>query len=226
MNPSNRKLKLMLAGVLGIAVLGGVTMKFARASHAPGNGITITTLAGPALIGDIDTRSKIGDHEVKIKSKGLSDVYFAHVRIVPGGHSPWHSHPGPSILAIQSGTASVYQRSTPTVPQVVNAGESFVEDATLVHQVVNEGDTDLEFFVLQIVPFGAPRLILELDRAAPQHRMRLSCAPTVRSIQPQAKSRKSSDETFDSITMGRRIDAGDRSGAGHCVRPGNRLTQH
>jgi hypothetical protein len=36
-----------------------------------------------------------------------------------------------------------------------------VEDATLVHQVVNEGDTDLEFFVLQIVPFGAPRLILE-----------------------------------------------------------------
>lgn len=32
---------------------------------------------------------------------------------------------------------------------------------TLVYQVVNEGDADLELFVLQIVPFGAPRLILE-----------------------------------------------------------------
>lgn len=36
MNASKRKLKLMLAGVLGIAVLGGVTMKFAWGSHAPG----------------------------------------------------------------------------------------------------------------------------------------------------------------------------------------------
>jgi quercetin dioxygenase-like cupin family protein len=154
-------MKSLLKGVLAIAVLGGVTMKFAWASHAPGNGITITTLAGPALIGDFEMGSETDDHEIEIKSKGLSDVYFAHVRIVPGGHSPWHSHPGPSILAIGSGTASVYQASEPNVPQVVNAGESFVEDATLVHQVVNEGDIDLEFYVLQIVPFGAPRLILE-----------------------------------------------------------------
>ncbi|HUG11221.1 MAG TPA: cupin domain-containing protein [Opitutaceae bacterium] len=70
-------------------------------------------------------------------------------------------HPGPSIIEIESGTATVYQGKDPNVPHVVNEGESFVEDATLVHRVVNEGDTALEFFVLQIVPFGAPRLILE-----------------------------------------------------------------
>jgi quercetin dioxygenase-like cupin family protein len=81
-----------------------------------------------------------------------------------GGHGGWHSHPGPSILAVESGTASIYHGHDPAMPHVYPEGSAFVEDAHSVHIVVNEGDTDLELVVLQIVPLGAPRRI---DEPAP-----------------------------------------------------------
>jgi hypothetical protein len=49
----------------------------------------------------------------------------------------------------------------PTIPYVFPAGTALVEDAGCVHIVVNEGDTDLVFTVVQIIPLGAPRLINE-----------------------------------------------------------------
>jgi hypothetical protein len=39
-----------------------------------------------------------------------------------------------------------------------------VEDAGCVHLLANEGSVELEVFVVQIVPFGAPRRI---DEPAP-----------------------------------------------------------
>ena len=116
-------------------------------------------------MGDIDTKSETDDHEVEIKAKGLSDVYMTSFKIAPGGHGGWHSHPGPSFIAIKSGTATVYCAcEDPIEREVYPAGTGFVEDAYCVHIVVNEGDTDLEFAVLQIVPLGAPRRI---DEPAP-----------------------------------------------------------
>jgi hypothetical protein len=46
-------------------------------------------------------------------------------------------------------------------PHVIPAGTGFVEDAGHVHIVRNEGDTDLELVVLQLVPLGEPRRIDE-----------------------------------------------------------------
>lgn len=54
-----------------------------------------------------------------------------------------------------------YQGDDPNTPYVFSAGTGFVEDAGLVHAVVNEGDTDLEIVVVQLVPAGAPRRIDE-----------------------------------------------------------------
>jgi hypothetical protein len=39
-----------------------------------------------------------------------------------------------------------------------------VEDAGCVHKLVNQGNVDLEVFVMQLVPRGAPRRI---DEPAP-----------------------------------------------------------
>jgi hypothetical protein len=52
----------------------------------------------------------------------------------------------------------------PSIPNVFPAGNALVEHADCVHNVVNEGDTDLVFVVVQIIPLGAPRLI---DEPAP-----------------------------------------------------------
>ena len=157
---SKMKLKLMLAGVfVGCAL---VAWKLAWAT--PGSGLTITSLSGPATLGSIDTKSETDGLEIEIKTKGSSDVFVARIQIAPGGRGGWHSHPGPSIISVVSGTATFYQGDDPNTPHLYFAGSGFVEDADLVHDVRNEGDTDLELVVVQIVPLGAPRRI---DEPAP-----------------------------------------------------------
>ena len=162
MTLSKLKSKRLWAGVLVACACGGMALRLARAT--PGNGIMITPIAGPGMMDEVDTKSLSADHQARISTKGVSDVYVAHIRIAPGGHSGWHSHPGPSILAVEAGTASIYHGHAPETAHVYDEGSAFVEDANSVHIVVNEGDTDLELVVLQIVPLGAPRRI---DEPAP-----------------------------------------------------------
>ena len=50
---------------------------------------------------------------MKIKTEGASDVYVVYNRIVPGGNTGWHSHPGPSIVSVKSGTATEYHAEDP-----------------------------------------------------------------------------------------------------------------
>jgi quercetin dioxygenase-like cupin family protein len=154
-----------MAGFLAVCVLGGIAAGTAWATA--GSGITTTPISGPARLGETNAGSESGGHEVEIKTKGQSDVYVSHLSIVPGGHGGWHSHPGPSIISVKSGQATFYQGDDPDrTPHVYLVGSSFVEDGGDVHIVRNEGSTNLELVVLQIVPAGAPRRI---DQPKPAH---------------------------------------------------------
>ena len=157
----NRKLRL--AGVLVAGGLALIAWRYAWATD--GKDIAFTPISGPGEIGNIDTKSESDGHEVELKTKGRSDVYVTSITIKPGGFSGWHSHPGPSILSVKSGTLTLYDDCIdPTIPYVFGTGDALVEDAECVHNVVNEGDVDLVFIVVQIVPVGAPRRI---DEPAP-----------------------------------------------------------
>jgi len=158
---SKMRAKLLLAGVVVTCASGVIALK---AWATPGQGLVITGISGPALLDSFSTKSESDTLEIEIESKGQSDVYIAHIQIAPGGFGGWHSHPGPSIISVKSGTATFYHASDPATPIVYPAGSGFVEDANVVHDVRNHGDTDLELVVLQIVPVGAPRRI---DQPAP-----------------------------------------------------------
>jgi quercetin dioxygenase-like cupin family protein len=162
MTMSKMKWKLMLFGVVVACAFGGMTLRFAWAT--PGQDIAFVPIVGPVVMDEIDTKSDLGDHKVKIKTTGLSDVYVTSITIKPGGFSGWHSHPGPSFIAVQSGALTLYDDCDDfQTPHLFPAGTGMVEDAECVHMVVNEGDTDLVFVVVQIVPLGAPRRIDEPD---------------------------------------------------------------
>ncbi|MGI8981908.1 MAG: cupin domain-containing protein [Pirellulaceae bacterium] len=158
-----RPWRVVLAGAIVACAFGGMALRLAWAT--PGSGATTTPIAGPTVFGEIDTKSETDDHEVELKTKGLSDVHVSHIRIVPGGHSGWHSHPGPSLISVKSGTLTLYDDCDDfQTPHDYPAGTGLVEDAGCVHRVVNRGSTDLEIVVVQIVPLGAPRRI---DESAP-----------------------------------------------------------
>ena len=151
--------KVRLAGILVACGLGLVAWKLASAT--PGAGITTTIISGPVLMEEIDIKTDSELNRVKIKIDGFSEVYVVHNKIVPGGHTGWHSHPGPSIVSVKSGTATEYHSDEPAVPHVHTAGSTFVDDGEGAHLVVNEGTTDLELVAFQIIPVGAMRRIDE-----------------------------------------------------------------
>jgi mannose-6-phosphate isomerase-like protein (cupin superfamily) len=155
--------KLTLAGACVACAFGLIAWRIAWAT--PGSGITRNPISGPALLGEIDTKAETDDWEIELKTKGFSDVYVTRNKIVPGGTSGWHSHLGPSIFSVIAGTLTVYNDCDDfQTGHDFPAGTSLVVDAGCVYKIENEGDADLEFSVVQIVPFGAPRVI---DEPAP-----------------------------------------------------------
>jgi hypothetical protein len=60
----------------------------------------------------------------------VSDFHVLQNTIVPGGTFGWHSHPGPSLVIVKSGTATFYHADDPTcTPHVVPTGSGFVDRA-------------------------------------------------------------------------------------------------
>ena len=154
---SKTKSKLVLAGLFCAFV--GLAVSSARAT--PPKDFTSTPIVGPVVMDEIKTMHQTRDWGVLAMTRGESDVYVTHIKIAPGGHGGWHSHPGPSVITVKSGTATFYDECNDFEPATYAEGNGFVEDAECVHLLANEGSVDLEVIVMQIVPHGAPRRIDE-----------------------------------------------------------------
>ena len=147
----------LLAPALAVCAVGGFVAGFAWAT--PGQGITTTIISGPTLLENVHVKSKSDINEVDLKTKGLSGVYVVQNVIVPGGHTGWHSHPGPPIISVVSGEATEYRSDDPN-PTVYDAGTAFVDEGgDHAHIIVNEGEVNLVLVAFQILPTGAPRRI-------------------------------------------------------------------
>ena len=146
----------------GTTVLAGLAVLViaATALATPGSGVTSTTIAQGSLDA-ITSKSKSGDWEAEIETKGQSDLVVVENRVQPGGHFGWHSHPGPSLVIVKSGTASFYRGGDPTcTPKVYEQGDAFADPAGgVVHIVRNEGSAELVVIVTRLLPAGAPARI-------------------------------------------------------------------
>jgi mannose-6-phosphate isomerase-like protein (cupin superfamily) len=144
--------------VSGTAVLAGLALLViaATALATSGSGIT-TTILSQGRFGPIDVKT----NDVKLKTKDDSDVYVVSNTVLPGGHSGWHTHPGPSLITVKEGTATFYDADDPTcTPHVYPAGTGVIDRGDgHVHILRNEGSVDLVTIAVQILPAGAPRRI-------------------------------------------------------------------
>src|SRR5215213_8336985 len=100
------RIKLVAAGALVACAVGGFALRFARAT--PPQGFTAINLVGPVVMDEFDSKADTDHWKARLAAKGRSDVYVTHIKIAPGGHGGWHSHPGPSFIAVKSGTATFY----------------------------------------------------------------------------------------------------------------------
>jgi quercetin dioxygenase-like cupin family protein len=94
--------------------------------------------------------------------QGDSDVYIVQSAFDAGSNTGWHSHPGPSLITVTSGTLKVYEASDPTcTPKIYTAGQSFTDlGCGDVHLVANASNTEPAVDIaVQIVPHNALRRI-------------------------------------------------------------------
>jgi mannose-6-phosphate isomerase-like protein (cupin superfamily) len=139
----------------------------------------VTTTFGVGRFGDInatamtdvDPGAATDFWQARINTKRASDLYILQNTISPGatfstaGTFGWHSHPGPSLVIVKSGTATFYMADDPTCsPHIIQAGQGFVDQGSDVHVVRNESNVDLVTVVVSLVPSGFERRI---DVSAP-----------------------------------------------------------
>lgn len=136
----------------------------ATALATPPSGVIGTVLA-VSQFGEIDAKTLSSEWQARISTKGETDVHVIENRIAPGGSFGWHSHPGPSLVAVKTGALTLYRGDDPTcTPTVISAGSGFVDDGGDVHLVRNEGTVETVVYVTSLTPRGATRRI---DEPAP-----------------------------------------------------------
>ncbi|MEO5746247.1 MAG: cupin domain-containing protein [Terracoccus sp.] len=155
----NTKTKLLGALVLTPLVTISLTV---TALATPSSGLASTTLSlGHFSAFHLKANAEPG-HQIDLKTKGDSDVYVvSNTFTANGGSSGWHTHPGPSLITVKSGTITAYEGGDPAcTPHVYPAGASFIDPGDgHAHLLRNEGTVDAVTIAVQFLPAGAPRRI-------------------------------------------------------------------
>lgn len=152
------KLKLTFAFLIAMfAVLAYVGNVLATTP----SGVTSTVFA-VGQFDEIDAMTLSSKWQVRIDTKGQTDLHVLENRIAPGGTFGWHSHPGPSLVIVKAGALTLYRGDDPScTPQVIEAGSGFVDEGGDVHLVRNEGSVETVVYVTSFTPVGATRRIDE-----------------------------------------------------------------
>jgi len=132
-----------------------------------GTTVVASRVTLPAVTVDFKSSEYVQDFELELKAKQPFDIQTNLVTYQPGGYSGWHTHPGPTIISVKSGTVVEYDGNDPTcTPHPIAPGTGTIEvhDTDHIHMVRNEGSTIAELTVTYLLPVGSP---LRLDRPNP-----------------------------------------------------------
>src|SRR6266545_5817234 len=151
--------KIASASILGCALAACYA---AGAFATPGSGFTSVDMS-KGRFDELAVNTNTEDPNlVRLETKGSSDFYVVENTVTPGGYSGWHTHPGPSLVTVKSGTATFYEGDDATcTPRVYEMGSGFIDRGNgHVHMVRNEGDVDLILLTVQLFPADSgPRRI-------------------------------------------------------------------
>ena len=98
-----------------------------------------------------------------LRTRGLTDGYVVDNKFAPGQGTGWHSHSGPSLIFVVSGSVTNYDSSAPHCAGVTyQAGSSFIDEGgSDVHMLRDDGTVQAETIAVQFIPSGQARSIDE-----------------------------------------------------------------
>lgn len=147
----------LLAVFFCVAVYAGTVLA------TPQSNVTTSTVA-KSVFDEIDLNAHTipaNIWQARLKTQGQSDVYVVDNKFAPQGTTGWHSHPGPSLIFVVSGTITNYMSDGHhCMQQDYTAGQGFVDEGgDHVHMIKNNGSAAARTIVVQFLPEGATRRI-------------------------------------------------------------------
>lgn len=98
------------------------------------------------------------------------DLAFQQLTITPGGHTGWHTHPGPTFVAVTQGEGTLYHggdAGSPCMGHKYVPGQGFFQPQADVHNMRNEGTTNLVVHAIFLLPPGTPNTAIRTDQPQP-----------------------------------------------------------
>lgn len=109
------------------------------------------------------------DPHISCGSTGC-DMVFQVLTIQPGGHTGWHTHPGPTFVALAQGEGTMYRGGgTGCTPTKYVVGSGFLQHPTEVHNMRNEGTTALVLHAFYLLPRGTADTAIRIDQPQPSN---------------------------------------------------------
>ena len=186
---------VMLGAVLVALVTVAVALGVGRASATPGASIVGGPIVarGPltheTVIGVPQTTTVTRTVQVRVGKKTLKkrvsfqvqtvqrlmscgaaspcDIAFQQLTIAPGGHTGWHTHPGPTLVSVAQGEGTLYHGVSGCPAHKYATGTSFFQPTTEVHNFRNEGSEPLVVYALYYLPAGTPNTGIRIDQPQP-----------------------------------------------------------
>jgi hypothetical protein len=124
MRITNRRLVLVVIAAAIPSLLAGVALA------TPGfNIIGATVLTRASFVDPVDIKFKLGGEETDILHvRDAQETVMQQILIGPGGHTGWHSHPGPAVALVKAGELTLYSSDDPTCTgRTYSAGQAFVD---------------------------------------------------------------------------------------------------
>lgn len=132
------------------AIVGAGSSIAVAAVLTPPSMVSSTIFARASFADQTDIKFKIkGQGQEVVNVNNAGDTVMQKVVILPGGHTGWHSHPGPVVVLIAAGEMSFYDGEDATcTARTYSTGQAFVDSGQgHVHIARNEGSVPLELYV-------------------------------------------------------------------------------
>jgi len=189
-----RRRRAAVAAVLAVATSAAVAFTAAQALATAGSGaVSIYTARGPVsqsvVIGTPKSVTATKTVRVRVKGKVVTkkvrftyqtvtplmscgeatacDTAYQQLTIAPGGHTGWHTHPGPTFVAVAQGEGTLYHGMSGCPSFKYGVGAGFMQPPTEVHNMRNEGSTPLVLWAFYALPPGTTNAAIRIDQPQP-----------------------------------------------------------
>ena len=189
-----RRRRVAVAGLLALAIGAAGAFTAAQALATAGSGaVSVYTARGPVsqsvVIGVPKSATATKVVSVRVKGKVVKkkvsftyqtvtplmscgeatacDTAYQQLTIPPGGFTGWHTHPGPTFVAVAQGEGTLYHGMSGCPSFKYGVGAGFMQPPTEVHNMRNEGTTPLVLWAFYALPPGTANAAIRIDQPQP-----------------------------------------------------------